>query len=59
MRTSYEAAPRPIRIVYYGARREFMEELARTGFSCREVYSVRPLAAQGNYRGFVFCSHER
>jgi SAM-dependent methyltransferase len=48
--------PRPIQIVYYGARPEFLGALARTNFSHKEIYSRRPLAAIGHYRGHLFTS---
>ncbi|MDD4856765.1 MAG: class I SAM-dependent methyltransferase [Candidatus Krumholzibacteria bacterium] len=52
----FEKNPRPIRIVYYGGRPEFLNVLAQTKFSRKEIYSHRPLAAIRHYRGYVFSS---
>jgi SAM-dependent methyltransferase len=52
----FKKNPRPIQIVYYGARQEFLDALAQTNFFRKEIYSRRPLAAIGHYRGYIFTS---
>jgi len=56
LRRDHEARPRRILVVYYGGRQDFLAELSLTGFPCREFYSSRPLAAQANYKGYLFTS---
>ena len=47
---------RPIQIVYYGERQDFIDALAQTNFSYKQTYLRRPLAATRNYRGYIFTS---
>ncbi len=46
--------PRPIRILYYGTRQDFINALASLGLSYQEIYSHRPFSALGKYKGFLF-----
>ena len=52
----FKSNPRPIQIVYYGGRQEFLDVLAQTNFLRKEIYSGRPLAAIRHYKGYLFTS---
>jgi SAM-dependent methyltransferase len=56
IRESLNNNPRPLHILYYGARQDFIDVLARLKLPCREIYSHRPIAALGKYKGFLFQS---
>lgn len=54
IKADFNNDPRPIHLVYYGGRPEFLNALVETGFSYSEVYSARPLAATIHYKGYLF-----
>jgi hypothetical protein len=42
IRADHATNRRRIMIIYYGGRQDFVDELARTGFAYRQLYSKRP-----------------
>jgi hypothetical protein len=51
---SFNDSPRPLHIVYYGSRPDFIETLSDMNTSQHEIYSKRPLSAIGKYKGHLF-----
>lgn len=54
IRETLKQNPRPIRILYYGTRQDFIAELTRLDLSYQEIYSHRPFSALGKYKGYLF-----
>ncbi|MBW2173575.1 MAG: class I SAM-dependent methyltransferase [Deltaproteobacteria bacterium] len=54
IRESFNANPRPIHIVYYGIRTDFIEISSDMNINHQEIYSRHPLPASGDYKGHLF-----
>ena len=51
---SFSSCPRPLHIVYYGSRQDFIESLNDMNINHQEIYSEHPLSATGKYKGHLF-----